>query len=90
MSSPLRRPLSVLAVLLLPMAARAQGIGGGGAVFSGVLSWIQSNLISDLITLAIIAVGAGMLFMRLNWLLVLSVCIGGWIMLNASTIRGLL
>ncbi len=76
--------------LLLPIAAFAQNAGGGGGVFAQILAWVQGSLVGDLITLAIIGVGLSMLFMRINWMIVLAVCGGGWVILNASTIKGLL
>jgi len=93
-----RRPLTTLALplalaLLLAStnAAFAQiGGGGGSGIFSGLLNWLQGNVVSDLITLAIIFAGAMLMWMRINPALVLCICIGAWVMLNASTIQSFL
>jgi type IV secretory pathway VirB2 component (pilin) len=93
-----RRPVAVLAlplalalVLAFTNVAFAQVAGGGGSgIFSGLLSWLQSNVVTDLITLAIIFAGAMLMWMRINPALVLCICVGAWVMLNASTIQGFL
>jgi hypothetical protein len=85
-------PLAVALVLAFSSAAFAQGIGGGGGsgIFSGLLSWLQSNVVTDLITLAIIFAGAMLMWMRINPALVLCICVGAWVMLNATTIQSFL
>src|SRR6185437_10804203 len=48
-------PLALALVLASTNAAFAQiGGGGGSGIFSGLLSWLKGNVVSDLITLAII------------------------------------
>ena len=84
-------PLALALVLASTNAAFAQiGGGGGSGIFSGLLSWLQSNVVSDLITLAIIFAGAMLMWMRINPALVLCICVGAWVMLNASTIQSFL
>ena len=84
-------PLALALGLAATNAAFAQiGAGGGSGIFSGLLSWLQSNVVSDLITLAIIFAGAMLMWMRINPALVLCICIGAWVMLNASTIQSFL
>ena len=84
-------PLALALVLVSTNAAFAQiGAGGGSGIFSGLLSWLQGNVVSDLITLAIIFAGAMLMWMRINQALVLCICIGAWVMLNASTIQSFL
>jgi type IV secretory pathway VirB2 component (pilin) len=84
-------PLALALVLASANAAFAQiGGGGGSGIFSGLLSWLQSNVVSDLITLAIIFAGAMLMWMRINPALVLCICVGAWVMLNASTIQSFL
>lgn len=80
-----------VAGLIAPSFAYAQVSGGrGGAIFSQLISWVQSNLVTDLITLGVILVGALMMFMQFNVRLIFGVCIGGWIMLNAAQVVGLI
>lgn len=86
-------PPLALAVAMLPGAAYAVGLGAGGgagSVFGQIISWVQSNLVTDLITIGVIMVGALMMFMQFNVRLILGVCIGGWIMLNAAQVVGLI
>jgi len=87
-------PLALVLVLAFTNVAFAQvgpvGGGGGTGIFSGLLSWLQSNVVTDLITLAIIFAGAMLMWMRINPALVLCICVGAWVMLNASTIQGFL
>ena len=84
-------PAALALVLVSTNAAFAQiGGGGGSGIFSGLLSWLQSNVVSDLITLAIIFAGAMLMWMRINPALVLCICVGAWVMLNASTIQSFL
>lgn len=79
------------ALLLAPMAAHAQAVGGGGGgLLSGVLTWLQGSVITNVATLAIIAVGASMFFLRFHFVTILAVCAGVWVMFNASTIIGYL
>jgi hypothetical protein len=84
--------LALSFVFALSSAAFAQGIGGGGGsgIFSGLLSWLQGNVVTDLITLAIIFAGAMLMWMRINPALVLCICVGAWVMLNATTIQSFL
>jgi type IV secretory pathway VirB2 component (pilin) len=84
-------PLAIALVLASTNAAFAQiGGGGGSGIFSGLLSWLQGNVVTDLITLAIIFAGAMLMWMRINPALVLCICVGAWVMLNASTIQSFL
>lgn len=80
-----------VALLLIPMAAQAQAVGGGGSgLLGGVLTWLQGGVITNVATLAVIAVGASMFFLRFHFVTILAVCAGVWIMFNASTIIGYL
>ena len=80
-----------VALLLVPMAAHAQAVGGGGSgLLGGVLTWLQGSVITNVATLAVIAVGASMFFLRFHFVTILAVCAGVWIMFNASTIIGYL
>lgn len=89
-----RSLVPALAIALAPMAANAQavgGAGGGGSVFGQVISWIQSNIVTDMITIAVVAVGLGLMFTQhFNWRQILGICGGAWIVLNAATVVGLL
>lgn len=80
-----------VALALVPMAAHAQAVGGGGSgLLGGVLTWLQGSVITNVATLAVIAVGASMFFLRFHFVTILAVCAGVWIMFNASTIIGYL
>lgn len=80
-----------VALLLVPVAAHAQAVGGGGSgLLGGVLTWLQGSVITNIATLAVIAVGASMFFLRFHFVTILAVCAGVWIMFNASTIIGYL
>ncbi|MGH7043310.1 MAG: TrbC/VirB2 family protein [Acetobacteraceae bacterium] len=90
--TPYRRLTALAAVLLLaPIAAHAQAIGGGGGgLLSGVVSWLQGGVITNIAVLAIIAVGASMFFLRFHFVMIIAVCAGIWVMFNANTILGYL
>ncbi len=79
-------------LLLTPIAAHAQAVGGGGGsgLLGGVLNWLQGSVITNIATLAVIAVGASMFFLRFHFVTILAVCAGVWVMFNASTIIGYL
>jgi len=81
-----------IALLLAPMAAQAQAVGGGGGsgLLGGVLTWLQGSVITNVATLAVIAVGASMFFLRFHFVTILAVCAGVWLMFNASTVIGYL
>jgi type IV secretory pathway VirB2 component (pilin) len=86
-----RAAATAVALLLIPTAANAQAIGGGGnGLLGGVLTWLQGSVITNVATLAVIAVGASMFFLRFHFVTILAVCAGVWIMFNASTIIGYL
>ena len=46
--------------------------------------------ITNIATLAVIAVGASLFFLRFHFLTILAVCAGVWVMFNALTIIGYL
>jgi type IV secretory pathway VirB2 component (pilin) len=83
---------AIFAVALLvtaasPVLAHAQGVpGGGGSFLSGFLTWVQSNVLTTIGTLAIIGAGLTMLALRINVIAILAVCCGIWIIFNASNI----
>lgn len=82
---------AAVALLLVPMVARAQAVSSGGSgLLGGVLSWLQGSVITNIATLAVIAVGASLFFLRFHFLTILAVCAGVWVMFNASTIIGYL
>ena len=88
-----RRAAAVLAfaLCLAPVASHAQALGGGGSgLLSGVLSWLQGSVITNVATLAVIAVGASLFFLRFHFVTILAVCAGVWVMFNAATIVGYL
>jgi type IV secretory pathway VirB2 component (pilin) len=92
MTGPQQRAAAIVpALLLAPAAAHAQAVGSGGSgLLGGVLTWLQGSVITNVATLAVIAVGASMFFLRFHFVTILAVCAGVWIMFNASTIIGYL
>ena len=62
----------------------------GYSFLSGLLSWIQGNVLTTLGTLAIIVVGLVMMSMRASFVVIFAVLAGIWVIFNASTLIGLL
>ena len=90
-SNTLVKPATWL--LLFLFVAAIQGTahaatGGGGGVFSGLLDYVQGSVVDDIVTLAIMGLGIILLFLRFNPVFVACLCVGIWIVLNPSTIRG--
>jgi type IV secretory pathway VirB2 component (pilin) len=79
---------AILFALTAPTVALAQT--AGGSFLSGLLSWIQSNVLTTLGTLAIIVVGLVMMSMRASLVAIIAVCAGIWIVFNASTLISML
>lgn len=75
-------------ILLAPGAAHAQAFGG--SFLSGLLNWVQSNVITTLGTLAIIVAGLVLMAMRVSLVAILAICAGIWIVFNADTLIGML
>jgi type IV secretory pathway VirB2 component (pilin) len=77
----------LLAVTASPILAHAQAVGGAGGTFlNGLLTWVQSNVLTTVGTLAIICAGLVMLSMRISVVAIIAVCAGIWVIFNASTI----
>jgi type IV secretory pathway VirB2 component (pilin) len=77
----------LLAVAASPTLAHAQAVGGSGGTFlNGLLTWVQSNVLTTVGTLAIICAGLVMLSMRISVVAIIAVCAGIWVIFNASTI----
>jgi len=86
-ASERHRYLGLMAVYFLlatPAIAHAQ------TFLSGLLTWVQGNVITTLGTLAIIVVGLVLLSMRASFVTILAVCAGIWVIFNATTLAGLL
>ena len=83
--------LVVVAALLLPTAAHAQGAdpAGSGPIVAAV-SWLQGTLLGNVATavavMAVAAVGFGMLTGRMNWRFGATVIIGVFILFGAASI----
>lgn len=83
--------LGVVAALLLPTAAHAQGAdpAGSGPIVAAV-SWLQGTLLGNVATavavMAVAAVGFGMLTGRMNWRFGATVIIGVFILFGAASI----
>ena len=83
--------LAVVAALLLPAAAHAQGAdpAGSGPIVAAV-SWLQGTLLGNVATavavMAVAAVGFGMLTGRMNWRFGATVIIGLFILFGAASI----
>jgi type IV secretion system protein VirB2 len=83
--------LTILAALLLPTAAHAQGAdpAGSGPIIAAV-SWLQGTLLGNVATavavMAVAAVGFGMLTGRMNWRFGATVIIGVFILFGAASI----
>ena len=90
--SPGRRRATAFAFVLFaiaasPVLAHAQAVGGAGGTFlNGLLTWVQSNVLTTIGTLAIICAGIVMLSMRISVVAIIAVCAGIWVIFNASTI----
>lgn len=79
--------VALLAITASPVLAHAQAVGGGGGTFlNGLLTWVQSNVLTTIGTLAIICAGIVMLSMRISVVAIIAVCAGIWVIFNASTI----
>jgi type IV secretory pathway VirB2 component (pilin) len=77
----------LLAIVASPVLAHAQAVGGAGGTFlNGLLTWVQSNVLTTIGTLAIICAGIVMLSMRISVVAIIAVCAGIWVIFNASTI----
>lgn len=81
---------SLAFALTLPMAAHAQmvGGGGGGSFLAGLLSWVESDVVLTLSTLAVLLIAVFMMARRIDPLHILAVCGGIWVATNASTVLG--
>jgi type IV secretory pathway VirB2 component (pilin) len=75
-------------LLASPTGAYAQA--ASGTFLNGLLQWVQGNVITTLGTLAIIVVGLVLLSMRASFVTIFAVCVGIWVIFNASTLAGLL
>jgi type IV secretory pathway VirB2 component (pilin) len=73
--------LAVCFLLATPAIANAQA-----TFLSGLLNWVQGNVITTLGTLAIIVVGLVLLSMRASFVTILAVCAGIWVIFNAGTL----
>ena len=54
---------------------------------SGALNYVESNLVTDIETLAIIGLAIIMFSMQIRWQLVLGICAGIWVLANPDVIR---
>lgn len=81
-----RRRLLIFALacfaLISPSDAQAQNF------LSGLLNWVQGNVITTLGTLAIIVVGLTMLAARAHWVTIISAMAGVWVIFNAQNLVG--
>lgn len=68
-----------LIVLLLTTQAHAGPL-------TGLVNYFQSNIINDIITLAIIGLGIVLFSAHVNWWLIIGICAGCWIIMNPGTI----
>jgi type IV secretory pathway VirB2 component (pilin) len=79
----------LLFLLVIAMQGTAHAaVGGGGGIFSGLLNYVQGSVVDDIVTLAIMGLGIILLFLRFNPVFVACLCVGIWIVLNPTTIRG--
>jgi len=83
--------LAIVAALLLPTAAHAQGADpAGSGPIVGALAWLQGTLLGNVATavavMAVAAVGFGMLTGRMNWRFGATVIIGLFILFGAASI----
>lgn len=53
---------------------------------TGALNYVQSNLITDVETLAIIGLGIILFSMQIRWQFVVGICAGIWILANPQTL----
>jgi len=85
--------LIIVATLLVPSAAHAQGAdpAGSGPIVAA-LAWLQGTLLGNVATavavMAVAAVGFGMLTGRMNWRFGATVIIGLFILFGAASIVG--
>ena len=86
----LRRYLPVLfcalglALLLAPDLAFAQGAGQ----LTSLTTWSRTSIISPLLSIGVLLIGAGMLFMQWNLKIIGIVALGGLIAANYATLAG--
>lgn len=73
-----------LAVLLAPDLAFAQGAGQ----LTSLTTWSLTSIISPLLSIGVLLIGAGMLFMQWNLKIIGIVALGGLIAANYSTLAG--
>jgi len=78
--------ISALALALVLGAFPAYAAGPLG----NALTYIQSNVLTDVETLAIIFLGVALFAMQVRWQLVIAICAGVWILANADSLRGVL
>jgi hypothetical protein len=79
-------------LLLLPVAAHAQAVGGigGGGFLQGFYSWIQSNAITTIAAFAIMGIGGAMAFLHFHLKNIVITCSGIWIAFNSLQLAGVI
>lgn len=69
-----------LFVLLLSMASAYAG------PLTGIVTYVENNLVADIETLAIIAIAIILFAMHVNWWMIIGICAGIWILANPQTL----
>lgn len=64
------------------------GGGGGGSFLAGLLTWLSSDVMLTLSSLAVLLIGGLMMARRAEPLHILAVCGGIWVITNYSTVLG--
>jgi type IV secretion system protein VirB2 len=84
---------ALAALLIAPVAAQAQGIGGdpaGSGPIVAALGWLQGTLLGNVATavavIAVAMVGFMMLTGRMNWRFGATVIVGCFVLFGASAI----
>lgn len=73
----------IVAVFLIVLLMTAQAHAGP---LTGIVTYIQGNLVTDIETLAVIGIGLALFAAHVNWWLIIGICGGIWLIANPQTI----
>jgi hypothetical protein len=77
------RVITVIVVSLIVMLTATEAFAGP---MTGVVNYVENNLVADVETLAIIAIAIILFSMHVNWWMIIGICAGIWILANPSTL----
>lgn len=60
------------------------------APLTGILNFVQNNLVADLSTLAIIGIALVLFSKQVHWMFIVTICAAIWIATNPELVKGFL